>query len=107
MTRIIDLLWRAGWIILFELRLLRSVKRATPEIRARRLETCRACPIFVKRFSRCGFIHATDNQTGQTVILGCGCWMKIKSSVADSTCFARDNDLLIGWPDEINGTGDE
>lgn len=103
MSRLLDLLWRAGWIVLFQLHLLPSVKRASEETRARRLATCRACPIFTPRFSRCGPKLATDPETEQVVTLGCSCILPVKVKILDARCWAREQGLQMGWPDEING----
>lgn len=102
-SKLAELIWRAGWILLFQLGLLPSVKRASDETRTRRLETCRACPIFQPRFSRCGYQHAFDFETGDAIRLGCGCFMKIKSKIANSKCWSREEGLQNGWPDQING----
>lgn len=103
MKRVLDLLWRGGWILLFQLHLLPSVKRASEKTRLQRLATCHRCPIFTPRFSRCGPIRERVRQDDQEVVIGCGCFMKLKSKIADSRCWARENGLALGWPDEIDG----
>lgn len=104
MKRIGELLWRGAWVILFELGLMPWIKRAARETQDRRWATCLACPIFVKRWGTCGLIKQVDPVTNQVVILGCGCLMRVKKKLKKgATCWARDNGLLLGWPDEING----
>lgn len=103
MKQIIKKISLGVWVVLFELHLLPWVKRSSPLTRQLRLATCPSCPIFVKRFSRCGPIRTTDPVSGRKITLGCRCFMKVKSKVKFATCWARDNGLNIGWADEING----
>lgn len=53
-----------------------------------RIRTCLRCPIYSRSKKTCG--DGSDS-------LGCLCWVPIKAGNPNASCWARENNLDLGW----------
>ena len=104
--------WRAAVKSSKEGRLALWVKLAMhiPKMRVgmrvwfKRMKTCGRCPIYHPHKKTCG--HDPEINS-----VGCGCYMPFKACSQRATCWARDNNLIlgekqVGWGDDINDISD-
>lgn len=96
--------WTAGRGIV---RALVNCKK-TVHLAALRLGYCESCPFFDRRWRTCGTpgeVHEARTLEDQThhpaTKIGCWCWLPLAVKDPKKDCYARANDLDIGWPDEL------
>jgi hypothetical protein len=67
--------------------------RVSPEVYAKRLETCKNCPLFFKPLQTCGSPLTRNSD------LGCWCFMPAAAKLADKGCWIDEysQDANFGW----------
>lgn len=63
---------------------------------------CRKCPLFNKRLKTCGTAGQTFLHKGQTLRLGCWCYLPLKNRLRCNCWLYDHTDGLQGWPDHLN-----
>lgn len=92
---------RAVWNSIFN-------RREALKLSALRLGVCLACPFYDSKWKTCGTpgevqpaITGPDGTCYPPMKIGCWCYLPLATRDPKKDCYARMNDLDIGWPDEI------
>lgn len=82
---------KAAWSILLALTARKG--KVAPEVFEARMKCCEECPIYARGTASCGSA-LSDNPE-----LGCGCYLPLKNTLPESTCWADglDTPYEFGW----------
>lgn len=83
-------------------------RKQTVHLAPLRLGCCESCPFFDPRWRTCGTpgevqpeVTLEDGTNFPPTKIGCWCYLPLATLDPKKDCYARMNDLDIGWPDEL------